>query len=112
MNFYITANRRIQLRNILSYKGKTETHTIDFSPWADDYGTVSSVTGSVESGQATIGNESLTSNVKTFTLTTSEEGSSLLKFTATAGNNIEPVYFKVLSKDPQIITEDYGFIYS
>lgn len=111
MDYIITANRRIQVRNLLSYKGETQTHTIDFNPWSDDNGTVSAVTGSVESGQASIGNESLTSNVKTFTLTTSEVGSSMLKFTATAGNNIQPVYIRVLTKDPQETTEDYGFIY-
>lgn len=110
-DFVIRANRTIEVRQIKAYKGGTGTHTIDFSPWADDFGTVTAVVGSVESGQASIGNESLASNVKTFTLTTSEVGSSMLKFTATAGNNVEPVYIRVFTKDPRNVIEDYGIIF-
>lgn len=111
MNCTRTNNRRQQLRQMLSFKGQTETVTVDYSPWSDDNGTVSAVTASVESGQASIGNESLTSNVKTMTITTAETGASMIKLSATAGNNVDVSYLYVFSKDPQAKTEDYGLCF-
>lgn len=101
-------NRRTQIWKALSFKGQTETHTIDYNPWSDDNGNLSTVALSVKSGQASIGNESLSANKKTFTLTTSEQGSSTIKITATAGNNIDIMHLYVLAKDPNNYTEDYG----
>lgn len=107
MNYIRTNNKRQQIWKALSFKGQTETFTIDYSPWSDN-GTVTTVTVSLESGQASVGNESLTSNVKSLTITTAETGSSMIKLTATAGNNIDVSYLYIFSKDPIAFTEDYG----
>jgi len=108
MNYTRTNNRRQQMWKALSFKSQTETYTVDYSPWSDDNGTVTTVTLSLESGQASIGNESLTSNIKTFTIQTAETGASMLKLSATAGNNVDVMYLYVFSKDPIALTEDYG----
>lgn len=112
MNYIIRDNRITQLRQMLQFKGQADTHSLDYSPWADDGGTVSACVISVESGQGAVSSEALTSNVKTFVLTTSELGSTMLKFTATAGNNTHIVYLRILVKDPRQAQDDYGFFYS
>jgi len=108
MNYTRTNNRRQQIWQALSFKGQTETYSFDYSPWADDNGTVSAVTASLESGQATIANESLTANIKTLTISTAETGASMIKLSATAGNNVDVMYLYVFAKDPIALTEDYG----
>ena len=108
MDYIRANNRRTQLRQMLTFKGGTETVTIDYSPWSDSNGNVTAVTASLESGQASIGNEPLASNVKTMTITTAEQGPSMIKLSATAGNNVDVMYLYVFAKDPQNYTEDYG----
>ena len=113
-DFYITDQNRQQVRQRLQFKGDVKSLSVDFNPWADDNGTVTSVTWSVESGNATIGTEALSSNVASSIITTSESGNSMIKLVATDGTHSEAVYIKVLTKDPQSIysvTTDYGFIY-
>ena len=108
-SFIVTANRRKQIFKLLSFKGMTETVTVDYSPWADDNGAVTSVTVSVESGQATVANESIASNVKSMTIACSQEGASMLKLTSGgAGNPVDIQYIYVYCKDPTAITDDYG----
>lgn len=110
MNYIVTANRRHQVKRMISFKGQARTVTVDFSPWADDYGTVSAVTAEVKSGTAAISGESLASNVKTLVVTTSDTGGSMIKLSATAGNNIETVYIYVYTKDPDSVEDDYGIV--
>jgi len=108
MNYVIRANRAIQVFRLLAYKGGAEPITVDFSPWADDGGTVTAVTAEVKSGDASISNESISSNVKSFLLTTAQAGSSMVKLTGTAGNNKPIVHIYVVSKDPNNQVYDYG----
>lgn len=109
MDFVIRANRITQLHKMLTFKGETHTVTFDYSPWADDFGAVTSVTVTVESGQGSIGNESIASSVKTLTVTTAETGASMLKLVSGgAGNNVRVDYLYVFTKDPTAIREDYG----
>ena len=110
MDYVRTHNRRQQVWNILGFEDQTETITIDYSPWADDNGTVTDVTLTVKNGSATIGNESLASNVKTFTLSNTETGSSMIQLKATAGNNVDISHIRILAKNPETIVNDYGIL--
>lgn len=107
-NFVIRANRINMVHKVHMYKNQADTITVDFSPWADDNGTVSACTATVKSGQVAIGNEALASNVKTMVLTTDEVGGSIVKLDATAGNNSGIVYFYIYCKEPYSTTDDYG----
>lgn len=111
MDYVRTDNRRQQIWKGLSFKGQTETHTIDYNPWSDDNGAVTAVTMTVKSGQAAIANESLASNVQTFTITTSEVGSSTIQVKATAGNNIDITTLYIFTKDPKNYVRDYGICF-
>jgi len=106
--YVITDNRRTQIRRMLAFKGGAETIKFDFSPWAEANGSPSSVVVTVKTGDATISNESLASDVKTFVVTTSNAGGSMLKLVATAGNNIYVTHLDVWAKDPDRQASDYG----
>lgn len=98
--FYITPVRQRERQHRVAFESGVETIKYDYSAWAEDNGTVTDVTISTEFGQASVGNESLASNVKTFTVTTAETGRTVLKLVATAGNNKDVQYLEVRSKKP------------
>ena len=81
---------------------------LDYTAWAEDNGAPSTVTVSVESGGATVANETLSSSIKTFVITTADTGRSMLKITATAGNNIDVQFLEVMALDADKLVDDYG----
>jgi len=93
-------------RQLFAYKGESQEVQYDFAPWESDNGSVSSVDWNTETGQAAITNESLASSIASATITTSEAGSSLIKLTATAGNNTFVTYINVLARDPKLNYND------
>jgi len=100
-DFFVANEQRIQVREILHFADDIKKHSVDFSMWVDDNATVTSVTWTVESGSASISNESLTSNKSTITVTTTESGFSMLKAVATDGTHSEAVYIRLRARDPQ-----------
>lgn len=110
--FFVMEETRIQERQILHFKGDIKKHSIDFSAWADDNAAVSGVVWTVESGQASISNETLANNVSQITITTTEAGYSSIKAVATDGTHSEAIYIKLRCKDPQVFrgVDDYGFV--
>ncbi len=110
ISYTVKSNRSQQIRKIVAFKGEAQTIKYDFSPWETDNGTVTSVVWSKLRGQAAVSNESLSSSVSSATITTPESGSSMIKITATAGNNIFVTHLRVLTKDPNRLYhyDDYG----
>jgi len=106
--YVVTSNRKIEIRGLLGFKGESQTVEYDFTPWETDNGSVSSVEWIVESGQASISGESLSSGLASAVISTSESGSSLIKVTATAGSNVFVTHIRVVSKEPFVYDEDYG----
>lgn len=107
-DFFVSNEQRIQVREIIHFKDDIKKHSVDFNMWVDDNATVTGVTWTVESGQASISNESLTSNKSTITVTTTESGFSMLKAVATDGTHSEAVYIRLRAKDPQTeFRDDY-----
>ena len=108
-DFFVQNEQRIQVREILHFKGDIKKHTVDFNMWADDNANVTSVTWTVESGQASIISESLSSNVSTIVVSSTEADRSMLKAVATDGTHSEAVYIRLRAKDPQeIFRDDFG----
>lgn len=111
-DYFIGAETRQEIRKILQYKGDVRKHTLDFNVWADDNANVTGVTWTVESGQSSIGTETLVSNVAGMILTSSEPTSGVLKAVATDGTHSEAIYFQYLVRDPQNFAQipDYGLV--
>ena len=109
-DFYVMDKTRQQVRQLLQFKGDVKALSVDFSSWADDNGTLTSATWTTESGQASIGTETLSNNIASCLVTTSESGWSMIKLSVTDGTHTEAIYIKCMCKDPQAITAipDYG----
>jgi len=107
-SFIVRAKDPIQVRRQLAFKDGVETVQFDFSPWAEDNGTVSSVTWTVESGSAGISGQALASNVASAQITTSDTGGSMVKLKATGMNDTKCIYLRVYAKDPMQHSNDYG----
>lgn len=112
MKTYAITNRRTsQQQHRLAYAGGAELVRVDYSSWAEDNGTVTDVTASVEYGDAAISGESLTANVKSMTITTASAGKSLIKLTATSGTDIDVQWLHIHAKDPAAaVSDDYGLV--
>lgn len=111
-DFFVTSKQRQEIRQRAQYKGDVKALSVDFSPWAEDNSDVSTVTWSVESGNAAISSETLTSNVASALITTSEAGHSMIKLLATDGTHTEAVYIHIRARDPQAVgtIPDYDLV--
>ena len=107
-DFYLLDNPAQQTLQRIQFKGDVKSLDVDCSPWADDNGTVTTATWSVESGSASIGTEALASNVASMLLTTSVADSGVIKLVVTDGTHSEALYINYIVKDPQAYpTDDY-----
>lgn len=107
--YYVTNARRNQKAERLAFAGGAEQIQVDYSVWAEVNGNVTGVTVTVEYGDAAVSAESLTSNVKSFLVTTANSGKSLLKLVATDGTDKDVMWLEIWAKDPALaFSDDYG----
>lgn len=108
-DFVVTSTRNQQIFKDVGFKDGAIKYSFDFGPWADDNGSVTSVTWTVKAGSATVSGEALTSNVATALVTFGDTGGTLIQIKAvTTSNGTYIAYLDVLAKDPQSGTNDYG----
>ena len=108
--YVITAENENKVFRDQTFKDEALTYSFDFSPWAEDNGTVTTVTWTVKSGSATVSGTALASNVATGVVTFGGTGSNLIQIKATNGTETKIVYLDALAKDPQSGTIDYGMV--
>lgn len=89
------------------YIGDVTEYEFDFSPWAEEYGTITTVTWTTESGQASVSGETLSSNIATANVSTQEEGKSLIQIKATTGTLTKAAYLDIYAYDPDKGVTDY-----
>jgi hypothetical protein len=112
----MSINRKISIKatnnserfyDVVSIDDK-KTYQIDFSPWAEDNHSVSSINWSVESGEASISGQSLTSNVASALITFASSERNLIKIKATTSSEVYVVWLEIKVKDPTFdFTDDY-----
>lgn len=108
LTYVVTANRNRQIERMLAFKGGAQTVKLNYDPWEDDNGAVTTVEWTTKKGDAAISNTSLAASVAEAVITTSTEGASLIEVKATAGNNIHISHIDVIAKDPNRPFDDYG----
>lgn len=88
-------------------KGEAQAVFVDYSPWSEDNGNIDSATVTLMLGNAAISNEALASNQKSFLLTASEAGDSVIEIKGIASEgNIYICQLFVTVKGS--VTSDYG----
>lgn len=109
-DYTITAEDNPEIFRDKAMIDSKKTYSFDFKPWAEDNHDVTTVTWTVESGQAAVSGQALTSNVATALVTFSQSGRSLIQIKgATASNEVAVAYLDILVKDPSaIFVDDYG----
>lgn len=91
-------------------KDGVDLYEIDFSPWAEENGDITSVTWTVKSGTVGIDNEALADSVAQAQLTFSDWGGQLVQVKATnADNEVCVIYLEIAVKDLYCNPNDYGF---
>ena len=98
----------MQERRMLAFKDGIETVQYDYRPFAEESGDVTAVDWVIKYGNAGISNESLSNNVATATISTPEEGSTLIQLKATTRKNQYITTLELFAKDPENQTLDYG----
>lgn len=106
-NFVIRVDKNPEIFADTKFKNAAQTYSIDFSPWAEEYGTITTVTWTSKAGQAGISGQTLSNNVASALLTFSQEGSNLIEIKATNGTEAYVAYLDVLAKDPSTSVNDY-----
>lgn len=110
-DFVVTATRNQQIFKDVGFKDGAIKYSFDFGPWADDNGSITSVTWTVKAGSATISGDALAGNVATALVTFGDTGATLIQIKAvTASSGTYIAYLDVLAKDPQSGTSDYGMV--
>jgi hypothetical protein len=88
--------------------GDITTFQLDFSPWVEENSTVTSVTWSAKAGNASVGGQSLATNVASAQITTSTAGRSLIEVKAVTATETIVRNLDILVKDPNVAINDYG----
>lgn len=107
--YFITAENNTGIFHDVQYKDGAQTYTIDFSPWAEENGSVTTATWTLKAGDAAISGESLTSSVATALVTFSNSGRNLIQIKGANGTETFIAHIDILVKDPQLNADDYGF---
>ena len=82
-----------------------KTYEVDFSPWAEEFNTVTAVTWTVKSGQASVSGETFASNIATALITFTQEGKNLIQVKGTTGTEIAIAWFEILVNDPETLDD-------
>lgn len=93
--------------NLRVFKSETHPVSVDFSPLADENGNFTSATWTVESGTASVSGAAFFSNVATANVSFSDEGTSLIKISATNGTLTKNFFLKIKANSPDFEVMDY-----
>ena len=109
--FYVTSEDNPDKLFSRVNKNDAVTYSFDFRPWQEDNHTITSVTWTLEAGNASLGTPSTTSGVSTCLVTFSNAGKSLISVKATTSTEVKKVFLAVLAKDELLAaTDDYGLV--
>lgn len=99
--FNVRYNHNMERFDDVVSEGSVIDYDLDFSVWAEDNSSVSSVAWSVADGSAAVANASLSSNVASAQVTFANSGWNLLKIAATgSGGQVCVAYIAVRADEP------------
>lgn len=85
-------------------------YEIDFSPWQEDNSDITSVTWTVEYGEAAISGQTEMSGLASALLTFAQRGRNLISIKAASASEVKQVWLEVYAKELQLPQDDYGLL--
>lgn len=112
-SFYVYSRYDVQRYTDVASKGDTKKYSFDFNGWQDDNDTVTGVTWNIDSGQVTLGTQTLSGGVATLLVTFNEAGRALIDGVATTASGItKKVWLSLRSFDEHLVYDDYWGYYT
>lgn len=87
--------------------GDVVSYRFDATPWAEDNSDITSVTWTVESGQASISGQQLASNIISANVTFNQQGSNLISLQINTPTQKKKAWLQVYAKDVERYADDY-----
>lgn len=110
-NFVVTSKDNPQKFYDNVSKGDVVTYHFDFSPWQDDNSTITSIVWTLESGNASISNQVLTSGVAAALVSFPQEGRNTISVLAVTANEQKKIFINIIARDQQLEfpIDGYGY---
>lgn len=108
-SFVLTSKTRFDTFKDNVSLGDGVQYEIDCRPWQEDNAVITTVEWTVESGQASISNETNTGGILSALVSFPSSGKTLISILAsTASGKAKKMWLEVRAKDKQIPSDDYG----
>jgi len=112
-NFYVAARYNLQRYTDVASNGDTVKYQFDFTGWQDDNDVITGVTWKVESGQASLGANTLVAGVASTLVSFIQPGRSLISGVATTASGItKKVWLALRCYDENLVFDDYWGYYT
>lgn len=99
-NIVIPAFPKQQIYKDRLIEGDIQDYSIDFSPWSEENNNINSVTWDVVSGNASLSNEALSSNIATAVINVSQQGRNLIQVKAVGTTSTKVIWLDIFVEDP------------
>ena len=106
-SFAVTALNSSRVFRAQNLKGDKEQFILDFSPWAEDNETITSVSWSIKAGSATISGENLIDDIASAYIALDDTDGALIEVTATTANLVKTAYIDVMVHKVEKESTDY-----
>lgn len=107
--FYVTAKAKPDYFTDNVSKGDAVTYDFDFTPWQEDNHTITSVTWTVEAGNASVSGQNLTAGVASALISFPDSGRTLISVLAQTATEKKKIWLTAVAKDLTGGPTDYGF---
>jgi hypothetical protein len=107
--YTITTNNRKNKFNDRVSIDDAVPYQFDFTPWQEDFGTITGVTVVAERGLVGVTNIENNNGLVSAVLTFSDQGKALVTFLVTTATAKKKVWLEVYAKDYENEPDDYGF---
>lgn len=109
VRFVLTSKTKVDVFRDTASLNDVIKYEFDLTPWQDDNATVTSVTWTVESGEASIASAALASGVASALVTLNQAGKALISLLINTASVKKKIWLEIGVKDLEMPSDDYGF---
>lgn len=109
VRFTLTSKTKVDVFRDTASIGDVVKYEFDCTAWQDDNDTITSVTWALESGQASIASQALSSGLVSGIVTLSQSGKALISLLLNTATRKKKIWLEIGVKDLEMPADDYGF---